>query len=341
MTEQPSKKDVSSDNINAPETLSQLVATSAIMREIFATSKRVAPFLTTVLITGESGTGKELLARAIHDHSPRCKKRFVAVNCGAIPETLMESELFGHKKGAFTDATRDKKGLFEEADGGTLFLDEIGELALHLQVKILRALQERKIQRVGDEQQIPIDVRVVTATLRDLEQDVAFGRFREDLYYRLNVVSIHLPALRERKDDVPLLIDHFIEKHSKRLGIETKIISTDIRKILLDYHWPGNARELENCIERALVLSPRNEVELESLPHAVLAHESRMPQNVHFSFTDKTENLSVKEHTKNLEISLIQLALKRTNGNRTHAAKILEISHRALLYKIKEYGLGD
>jgi len=232
-----------------------IIAQSESFKSIFETVKRLSQFNTTVMITGESGTGKELLARAIHESSARRGKGFIAINCGAIPEQLMESELFGHRKGAFTDASRDKKGLFEEADGGTLFLDEVGELPLHLQVKLLRALQEHSIRRVGDEQMIPIDVRVVSATLRNLEADVENGRFREDLLYRLNVVSIHLPPLRERKEDIPVLVDHFIQKHSKRLGIPAKKVPVDVMQLLLEYEWRGNARELENCMERALVLS--------------------------------------------------------------------------------------
>jgi two-component system response regulator AtoC len=252
----------------------------------------------------------------------------------------MESELFGHRKGAFTDASRDKKGLFEEADGGTLFLDEVGELPLHLQVKLLRALQEHSIRRVGDEQMIPIDVRVVSATLRNLEADVENGRFREDLLYRLNVVSIHLPPLRERKEDIPVLVDHFIQKHSKRLGIPAKKVPVDVMQLLLEYEWRGNARELENCMERALVLSQSNEIESEALPEAVLRSHKRRIHGVVKTTVIDNDNLSIKQRAAALEVDLIQRALAKTGGNRTHAAKILEISHRALLYKLKEYGLS-
>jgi two-component system response regulator AtoC len=252
----------------------------------------------------------------------------------------MESELFGHKKGAFTDASRDKKGLFEEADGGTLFLDEVGELPLHLQVKLLRALQEHTIRRVGDEQSISIDVRVVSATLRNLEADVQSGRFREDLLYRLNVVSLHLPPLRERKEDIPVLIEHFIQKHSKRLGIPTKKVPPDITQILLEYAWRGNARELENCIERTLVLSRGDSIDLEALPDPVLRSYRRRTHGVVKQTAVDDDNLSIKQRAAALEIDLIQRALAKTGGNRTHAAKILEISHRALLYKLKEYGLS-
>ncbi len=317
----------------------KIIARSDAFKAIFDTVKRLSQFATTVMITGESGTGKELLARAIHENSPRRGKPFVAINCGAIPENLMESELFGHKKGAFTDASRDKKGLFEEASGGTLFLDEIGELPLHLQVKLLRALQEQTIRRVGDEHLIPIDVRVISATLRNLEQDAQLGRFREDLLYRLNVVSLHLPPLRERPEDIPILVDHFLEKHAKRLGISPKKVSPEILKLLVAQTWRGNARELENCMERALVLSQSDEIEREALPEYIL----QGPKHSHSAHSkdedENAANLSIKQRTRELEIGLIKRALAKTNGNRTHAARILEISHRALLYKLKEYGL--
>lgn len=313
-----------------------IIAKSASFTGIFEVVKRLSPFSTTVLITGESGTGKELIAHAIHENSPRRGKPFIAINCGAIPEALMESELFGHKKGAFTDASRDKKGLFEEATGGTLFLDEVGDLPLHLQVKLLRALQEQAIRRVGDEVDIAIDVRIISATLRNLDQEVRNGRFREDLLYRLNVISIHLPPLRERPEDITVLIDHFLKKHAKRLAIPEKRIPQDVLKALVEYSWPGNARELENCLERALVLSPSDELELQSLPRHII--EPRMTAS-NETPEMRSESLSIKESTSNLEINLIKRALAETKGNRTHAAKILEISPRTLLYKLKEYGL--
>lgn len=313
-----------------------IVAQSEAMLEIFETITRLAPYHTTVLITGESGTGKELIARALHHHSPRRKGPFVAINCGAIPETLMESELFGHKRGAFTDASKDKRGLLEEANGGTVFLDEIGEMPLALQVKLLRALQERQIRKVGDEQPTDVDIRVIAATHRDLELDAYANRFREDLYYRLNVVSIHIPPLRERPEDIRILTQHFIKKQSKRLGLKPKTISEEALEALLAYSWRGNVRELENCIERALVLSEGPEIILKALPpnlQGVPKEPAKAPR------WDE-ENLSIKQRTKELEIHLIERALEQTRGNRTRAAKILEISHRALLYKLKEYGLG-
>lgn len=318
---------------------SNIIAHSQSMKNIFETVKRLANFNTTVMITGESGTGKELLALAIHHNSPRRGKPFVAINCGAIPENLMESELFGHKKGSFTDATRDKRGLLEEASGGTVFLDEVGEMPVHLQVKLLRALQEQQIRRVGDEQPINIDTRVIAATLRDIEEDVKSGRFRDDLFYRLNVVSIHIPPLRERVEDIPVLVQHFIKKHNKRLNLDVADVSPEAMKCMMQYRWRGNVRELENCIERAMVLTENNNIARESLPEQVQAagaYDKPADENL---LTD--DNLSIKARTKTLEIGLIKKALQKTGGNRTHAAKILEISHRALLYKLKEYGLSN
>lgn len=321
-------------------TVSNIIAQSESMKCIFETVKRLANFNTTILITGESGTGKELIARAIHHNSSRRNKPFVAINCGAIPENLMESELFGHKKGSFTDATRDKKGLFEEASGGTIFLDEIGEMPLHLQVKLLRALQEQRIRRVGDEETIPVDLRIVAATLRNLEEDIASGRFRDDLYYRLNVVSINVPPLRERPDDISILVNHFIKKHSRLLGLSVKGVTEAAMERLLSYRWRGNVRELENCIERAIVLSESGYIDLDDMPEIVRSSKSSSEnRSFHGPITD--DNLSIKQRTRNLEIELILRALKKTNGNRTHAAKILEISHRALLYKLKDYGLTE
>jgi two-component system response regulator AtoC len=318
----------------------EIVGRSRAMQEVFDTIKRLENFSTTVLIKGESGTGKEIVARALHANSPRAGQAFVAVNCGAIPETLIESELFGHAKGSFTDATRDKRGLFEEANGGTIFLDEVGELPLHLQVKLLRVLQERQIRPVGAEALIPVDVRVIAATLRDLEEDVAQGNFRDDLYYRLNVVEIIIPPLRDRPEDIPALAQHFIEKLSSRLGSTVTRIDEQALQCLTEYDWRGNVRELENAIEHAIVLteSPTT-ITVEALPErAVLKTVPRAPRGSLLPVD--ACNLSIKAHTRNLEIDLIQRALEKTAGNRTHAAKILEISHRALLYKIKEYGIG-
>ena len=249
----------------------------------------------------------------------------------------MESELFGHVKGAFTDAVRDKVGLLEEANHGTVFLDEIGEMPPHLQVKLLRVLQQRQIQRVGDEKLRDIDVRIIAATLRDLEQDVRDGRFRDDLLYRLNVISIDVPPLRERTEDIPVLVEHFLRKHNRRLRLNIRKVEPEAMKCLLNYHWRGNVRELENCIERALVLADENTITIDTLPEAVRACAGKQTLGT-LPKVDET-NLSIKQRVRALEQELILKALQKTNNNRTHAAKILEISHRALLYKIKEYGL--
>jgi two-component system, NtrC family, response regulator AtoC len=311
-----------------------IVGRSPKLAHAISLADKVARHPSTALITGESGTGKELIARHIHDASPRASKPFVAVNCGAIPEALLESELFGHTKGAFTGATAERQGLFEEADGGTLFLDELGDLPLPLQVKLLRALQEGEVRRVGDNASRSVDVRVVAATARDLEADVADGRFRADLYYRVNVVRIHLPALRERTEDVPELVHHFVERFNRRFGLHISGPTSTAMRALVDYPWPGNVRELENIVERAMVLADGPQIGLEHLP-TLAAPASR---------TDGTASpldLSVKRRTDELERALIKEALERTRGNRTRAAKLLDLSHRALLYKIRDYGLGD
>jgi two-component system response regulator AtoC len=311
-----------------------IVSKNEQMQKIFDVIRKVSQYKSTVLITGESGTGKELVARALHYNSDRSQNPFIAVNCGAIPENLLESELFGHAKGAFTDAIRTKKGLFEEADGGTLFLDEIGELPGQLQVKLLRVLQDGEIRRIGESKPIQIDVRIVAATVRDLSNEVNEGRFREDLFYRLNVLPIHIPPLRERKEDIPLLIQHFIGKYNKAMNKNVADIDRRALETLINYKWYGNVRELENTVERAIVLSEKKNIEFENLPMEV--------QNFKEEFQAEPwpdEEYSIKKTSKTLEINLIKKALKKTKGNHTHAAKLLEISHRALLYKIKEYGI--
>jgi two-component system response regulator AtoC len=289
-----------------------------------------------VLITGESGTGKELVARALHYNSDRSQSPFIAVNCGAIPENLLESELFGHAKGAFTDAIRTKKGLFEEADGGTLFLDEIGELPGQLQVKLLRVLQEGEIRRIGESKSIQIDVRIVAATVKDLSKEVNEGHFREDLFYRLNVLPIHIPPLRERKEDIPLLIQHFIGKYNQTMNKNVADVDHNALDTLMNYKWYGNVRELENTIERAIVLSEKNNIGLENLPIEIQNFKEEVQLEVL-----SEEEYSIKKASKSLEVNLIKKALRRTKGNHTHAARLLEISHRALLYKIKEYGIVE
>jgi two-component system response regulator AtoC len=323
------------EQIQKDNQFESILAKSAEMVAIFKTVSKIADFKTTVLITGESGTGKELVARAVHARSPRRSAPFVAINCGAIPENLLESELFGHKKGAFTDATSDHRGLFEEASGGTLFLDEIGELPVNLQVKLLRVLQEETIRRLGDPKDLKVDVRIIAATHRDLSADVKAGRFREDLFYRINVLSIHIPPLRNRRDDVNLLIDHFVTRNNARLGTNIRGVSTEGRKLLLEYAWPGNVRELENTIERAMVLAEGDILQTADLPERI--RDALDPVQVHLA----SGELSIKKTTAAIEQILIRRALQKTKGNRTRAADILEISHRALLYKIKDYKITD
>jgi two-component system response regulator AtoC len=309
-----------------------LVGRSAGLRQAITIAHKVAKHPSTVLITGESGSGKELIARLIHDSGPRASAPFVAVNCGAIPEQLLETELFGHARGAFTGAVDHRRGLFEEASGGTMFLDEIGELPVALQVKLLRALQEGEVRRVGDNASRAVDVRVVAATSRDLESDVRSGRFREDLFYRVNVVRLQLPSLRERREDIPDLVRHFIATFNARLGLAITGVTPAAMRWLMDHTWPGNVRELENVVERAMVLADGAQIDVTQLPPSV-----REPGSSVAASDDL--DLSVKRRTEALERTLIERALRQTGGNRTHAARLLDLSHRALLYKIKEYGL--
>jgi two-component system, NtrC family, response regulator AtoC len=312
-----------------------ILAKSSTMQDVFRTIGKVADYKTTVLITGESGVGKELVARAVHRRSHRRSGPFVPVNCGAIPENLLESELFGHKKGAFTDAVHDRRGLFEEASGGTLFLDEIGELPLGLQVKLLRVLEDEKIRRLGETRDLTVDVRIITATHRDLLAETKAGRFREDLFYRLNVLQIPVPPLRERREDIPLLIEHFVSRNNARLGTSLRGLDTEARRLLYEYPWPGNVRELENTIERAMVLTDGDFIVAHDLPERV--REARDPVQLQLA----SGELSVKKTMRIIEEILIRRALQKTKGNRTRAAEILEISHRALLYKIKDYQVTD
>jgi two-component system, NtrC family, response regulator AtoC len=305
------------------------------MRQIFSVIGKVAQYKSTILITGESGTGKELVAKALHYHSDRAKNPFVPVNCGAIPENLLESELFGHSKGAFTDAIRLKKGLFEEADGGTLFLDEIGELPAQLQVKLLRVLQEGEIRRIGEAKAIQIDVRIVAATVKDLVKEVSEGRFRDDLYYRLNVLPIHLPPLRERTEDIPLLVTHFVGKYNQLMKKTVADLDSKALEALMKYPWFGNVRELENTIERAIVLTEGDKIEVAHLPQEIQDGKENKIEGV----SAEDEDYSIKKASRALEMNLIKRALKKVRGNHTHASRLLEISHRALLYKIKDYGI--
>jgi two-component system response regulator AtoC len=317
--------------IRKEDLFEDILAKSPPMQAIFRTITKIADYKTTVLVTGESGVGKELVAKAIHRRSARRGGPFVAVNCGAIPENLLESELFGYKRGAFTDATQDRTGLFEQANGGTLFLDEIGELPLPLQVKLLRVLQEETIRRLGDPKDIKVDVRIIAATHRDLASEAQSGRFREDLYYRINVLPIQIPPLRGRREDIPILIDHFLARNNARFGTSIKGITPEGRRLLLEYSWPGNVRELENTIERAMVLCETDQIEVDDLPDRV--REASDPIQLHLT----SGELSIKKTQRIIEEILIRRALEKTKGNRTKAAEVLEISHRALLYKIKDY----
>jgi two-component system response regulator AtoC len=315
------------------QSFGEIIGKSPAIQEVFRTVEKVAEYRTTVLIQGESGTGKELVARALHRLSPRASRPFVAVNCGAIPEALMESELFGHKRGAFTDAHADKTGIFQEADQGTLFLDEIGELPASLQVKLLRVLQEGIVRRLGDTKDVAVDVRVIAATIRDLAKEAEQGRFREDLFYRLNVLQIAVPPLRERAEDIPLLIEHFLERNNIRLNTQIRGIDVKARRLLMNYQWPGNVRELENLIERAMVLAETDLIMPEDLPERLRGTSNPV------AFILGSGELSIKKSARVIEETLIRRALEKTSGNRTAAAKLLEISHRALLYKIKDYGV--
>jgi two-component system response regulator AtoC len=323
------------EEIRREHQFEQILAKSQAMQDIFRTIAKIAEFKTTVLISGESGTGKELVARALHQRGSRRAGSFVAVNCGAIPENLLESELFGHRKGAFTDASSDRRGLFEEADGGTLFLDEIGELPLSLQVKLLRVLQDETIRRLGDTRDTKVDTRIVAATHRDLAAEVKAGRFREDLFYRLNVLPIVVPPLRSRREDIALLIDHFVARNNARLGTAIRGVDPEARRILMEYSWPGNVRELENTIERAMVLCEGDLFVAADLPERI--REARDPVQVQLA----SGELSIKKTTRVIEETLIRRALQKTKGNRTRAAEVLELSHRALLYKIKDYKITD
>jgi two-component system response regulator AtoC len=320
-------------NIQADNRFDRMVGQSKAMQAVFELAKKVARHNTTVLITGESGTGKELIARGIHLYSERADGRLVPVNCGGIPENLLESEMFGYKKGAFTGAERDKAGLFEAAEGGTLFLDEIGELPQSLQVKLLRVLQESEVRPVGDPKTHKVDVRVITATAKNLEAEMRSGNFREDLFYRLNVMQIHLPPLRERTEDIPPLCQHFIERFNGELKKNIASITPAAMSLIMKYQWPGNVRELENVIQRAVVLAEQDALLPEHLPGSILTGLENG------KFDTLFEGYSLKEAQRSLEKKLIVKALTETGGNRTRAARLLEISHPSLLSKLKAYGI--
>lgn len=312
-----------------------IVGKSAPMLKISSIIEKVSKVSTTVLITGESGTGKELVAKAIHTLGQRKNYRFVSINCGAIPETLLESELFGYEKGAFTGATKSNIGLFQVSDKGTIFLDEIGEMSLQMQVKLLRVLQDRLIRPVGSTKDIEVDVRVIAATNQNLENLVQEKRFREDLYYRINVIHIDIPPLRKRKEDIPVLVQAFIKKYSEKMGILEKKISLDAMRVLENYPWPGNIRELENIIERAITLEPSNIIRLSSLPNHIVS--TPMKETPVLDIPE--EGIDFQRHIDEISKRIILQALERTNWNQTKAAKLLKISFRSLRYYVKKFDL--
>ncbi len=303
----------------------RIIGQSKQMRHIFEMIDKIAPTESTVLVLGESGTGKEMIARAIHAASLRTNKPFFAMDCGSLVESLFESELFGHAKGSFTGAHTTKHGAFELANKGTFFFDEIGNISLNVQAKILRAIQEKEIRRVGDTQSIKVDVRIIAATNRDLKDSVDQGTFREDLYYRISVIPIHLPPLRERKDDIPLLIEHFIQKHNhKRRGNDIQSVSDNAFNALMGYHWPGNIRELENVIERAIVIE-----------ESLVIHESSLPAHIHSTTLSETDTLSLAD----MEKRHIHNILEKFQGNISKSAKALQIDRKTLYDKIRKYDL--
>ena len=310
-------------------TFENMVARSAKMDDVLRMAGQVAQSDATVLILGESGTGKELIARAVHYNSPRKDKPLITVNCPSVPDNLLESELFGHVKGAFTGAIKDRKGKFEIADGGTIFLDEIGDLREELQAKLLRVLQEQEFERVGDSTPIKVDVRVIAATNKDLQQRMEEGEFREDLYYRLSVIPIQIPPLRERKEEIPYLVDFFIERYGNGREIE---VDPEVIEIMQKYDWPGNVRELENVIERALVLTTDNQINVSNLPSNI-AQKAGSKSKPSDSFI--RDDVSLEE----AERQIISQTLQRTGGNRSKAARILKIPRHVLLYRMKKFGL--
>jgi two-component system response regulator PilR (NtrC family) len=328
------KKELGKEN-----SFQNIVGNSESMHRIFDLVRRVSQAPTNVLITGESGTGKEVVAKAIHYNGPLKDRPFVTINCGAIPENLMESEMFGHKKGSFTGAVVDKSGLFEVADGGTLFLDEVGELPLSIQVKLLRAIQERIIRRVGATDDIKVEVRIIAATNRDLEKMVNEGGFRQDLYYRLNVIQIKTPSLRERRDDIPLLANHFLKKYNDRLGKNIGAISQEAMEMMKKYDYPGNVRELENIIERTVALEAGSTILPESLPPFVNTPSGRKmasSQEIEIG----PEGIDLDKIIGQIEKELLIKAIHVANGTKKRAAKLLNISFRSMRYRVEKYGLG-
>lgn len=318
------------DRLDAIDT--EIISASPKMETVKKMILKVARSNSTVLIRGESGTGKELIARAVHNQSPRSAEMFQAVNCAAINENLLESELFGHEKGSFTGAHAEKKGLFEIADRGTLFLDEIAELDVGIQAKLLRALQERKIRRVGGVHEINTDVRVIAATNRDLRAMVADGRFRDDLYYRINVLSIDVPPLRERREDIPVLIEYFLKKHTRNTSRLVTGLTAETRKVMMDYSWPGNVRQLESAIERAILLCEGDQITLEDLPTEVRQEVGPASEG---AFKLPAEGINFED----VERNLITQAMEQTDYNITKAAKLLGLTFRTLQYRLEKFGI--
>lgn len=314
---------------------SNIIGTSAAIKNVFERIKKAADTKSTILILGESGTGKELLAKSIHFNSSRKNGPFVVIDCSAIPENLIESELFGHTKGAFTGADRAKKGLFEEADGGSVFLDEIGELPLEMQAKLLRVLQESTLKRVGDTKPISIDVRVIAATNRNLEEEVKAGRFRQDLFYRLNVVPLHAPALRERRDDIPLLVQHFLKKFAAASKRNTLSLDPQVMDRLRSFEWPGNVRQLENLIEQMAVMAEGDKITLKDLPPPLSEGSPLEPPMIPTDSWDLKR--AIEQLTAYTEECMIRKALQHTNNNKTKASELLGISRRSLIYKVQDY----
>ncbi len=314
--------------------LENIIGRSPKMQELFKLIPRIAQSNSNVLIIGESGSGKELFANAVHNLSNRKNKNFVAINCAAFPEGLLESELFGHMKGSFTGAMYNKQGLFEIADGGSLFLDEIGEMPLNLQVKLLRVLENGTFRRVGGTNDIKVDVRIISATNKDLKEEIEAGRFREDLYYRLNVVPLKIPPLRERKEDIPLLVNHFL----KKLSASSKKITPEAMKIMIDYHWKGNVRELENVIERIILLSDKEEITPADLPSEMKTHPAERKDTKEIpELTEK--GIDVEKVIEDIEKKYLLEALERAGGVKMEAAKLLNLSFRSFRHRLQKYGI--
>ena len=336
------EKEIIEDELKKNVHFELIVGNSPAMLHIYKMIRQVAPTRTNVLITGESGTGKELIARAIHQESDRCDKPFVVINCGGIPETLMESELFGHKKGSFTGATYDKKGLFEVADEGTVFLDEIGELSLPIQVKLLRAIQERTFKPVGGSEDLSVDIRIIAATNKQVEKEVIEGNFREDLFYRLNVIEIKMPPLRERKGDLRPLAQHFLDKYSREMGKKISKISSYAIDMLNKYDFPGNIRELENLLERSVALSTTNILLPDSL--ALSIHKRRWIEGIkdrRFDLDEVNQGVSLDNILEEIERAYLLKALEVTNGNKNKAAELLGISFRSMRYRLDKLGTNS